>query len=82
MILVDRSGPVPKVLLGKRHDGTNSCRESSCFPGGRMDPADKRMPVASPLHPAAEANLMRARRSGRARRKARGIRARRDPRDL
>ena len=29
LILVDRSGPLPKVLLGKQHSGTNSCRANS-----------------------------------------------------
>ena len=39
LILVDRSGPPPKVLLGKRHHGTNSCRESSFSPAAGWIPS-------------------------------------------
>src|ERR1051325_5648744 len=59
LILVDRSGKVPKVLLGKRHHGHKFMPGKFVFPGGRVDPADKLMPVAKPLDPHAEANLMK-----------------------
>ena len=59
LILVDRSGPVPKVLLGKRHERHKFMPGKFVFPGGRVDPADKLMPVARPLDPHAEANLMK-----------------------
>src|SRR3982750_4434058 len=59
LILVDRSGPVPKVLLGKRHERHKFMPGKFVFPGGRVDPADKLMPVAKPLDPHAEANLMK-----------------------
>jgi len=58
LILVDRSGHVPKVLLGKRHAGHKFMPGKFVFPGGRVDPADKAMPVARPLHRHAEARLM------------------------
>ena len=51
LILVDRSGPVPKVLLGKRHPGSSSCRASSFFPAAGLDPTDQAMPIATPLDP-------------------------------
>src|SRR5712675_588409 len=51
LILVDRSGPVPKVLLGKRHQRHKFMPGKFVFPGGRVDAADHAMPVAKPLHP-------------------------------
>src|SRR5213082_1302342 len=59
LILVDRSGSTPKVLLGKRHASHKFMPGKFVFPGGRVDPADKLMPVASPLDSRAEARLMR-----------------------
>jgi 8-oxo-dGTP pyrophosphatase MutT (NUDIX family) len=59
LILVDRSGRVPKVLLGKRHHGHKFMPGKFVFPGGRVDPADQRMPVARTLHPQTEAHLMK-----------------------
>src|SRR6267378_551529 len=58
LILIDRSGRVPKVLLGKRHAGHKFMPGKFVFPGGRVDPTDKAMPVARPLHRHAEARLM------------------------
>jgi len=59
LILVDRSGPAPKVLLGRRHAGLKFMAGKLVFPGGRMEPADKKMPVASELDTNAGARLMR-----------------------
>jgi 8-oxo-dGTP pyrophosphatase MutT (NUDIX family) len=58
LILVDRSGAVPKVLLGKRHTGLKFMPGKFVFPGGRLDPTDKAMPIATPLDPQAEMRLM------------------------
>lgn len=58
LILVDRSGPAPKVLLGKRHQRHKFMPGRYVFPGGRVDPVDRLMPVAHPLDPHAEAHLM------------------------
>jgi 8-oxo-dGTP pyrophosphatase MutT (NUDIX family) len=58
LILVDRSGPVPKVLLGKRHQRHKFMPGRYVFPGGRVDPVDKLMPVAHALDPQAEAHLL------------------------
>src|SRR3982751_4863569 len=49
LIVVDRSGPTPKVLLGKRHAGLKFMAGKFVFPGGRMEPGDRKMPVASEL---------------------------------
>ena len=59
LILVDRTGRVPKVLLGKRHARHKFMPGKFVFPGGRVDPADGRMPVARSLNPEAQANLMK-----------------------
>jgi 8-oxo-dGTP pyrophosphatase MutT (NUDIX family) len=59
LILVDRSGPVPKVLLGKRHQRHKFMPGRFVFPGGRVDRVDKLMPVARPLDRHAEAHLMK-----------------------
>lgn len=59
LILVDRSGREPKVLLGKRHHAHKFMPGKFVFPGGRVDPLDRRMPFARPLDPAAEAQLMK-----------------------
>lgn len=58
LILLDRSGAVPKVLLGKRHHGHKFMPGKFVFPGGGLEPADRRMAVARTLDPHAEARLM------------------------
>jgi 8-oxo-dGTP pyrophosphatase MutT (NUDIX family) len=58
LILIDRSGGTPKVLLGKRHERHKFMPGKFVFPGGGVDPSDKRMPSATPLDPAAEHRLM------------------------
>src|SRR5262249_59300954 len=56
---VERAGRVPKVLLGKRHHGHKFMPGKFVFPGGRVDPADRRMPAALPLDSSTEAHLMK-----------------------
>jgi 8-oxo-dGTP pyrophosphatase MutT (NUDIX family) len=60
LVLVDHSGARAKVLLGKRHHGHKFMPGKYVFPGGGVEPADKRMPAARPLDPHAEQHLMRA----------------------
>ena len=81
LILVDRSGAVPKVLLGRRHQNHKFLPGKFVFPGGRVEPFDRRMTAAAPLHERDTARLMRQRQTPR-RSQSRGDRARRDPRDL
>ena len=57
MILIDRDGPDPKVLLGRRHAGHKFMPGKFVFPGGRIEKADVAMAAATELHPAAEAKL-------------------------
>jgi 8-oxo-dGTP pyrophosphatase MutT (NUDIX family) len=59
LILVDRSGTVPKVLVGKRHDNVVFMPGKFVFPGGRVDKSDNRVPVAAPISQELEANLLK-----------------------
>jgi 8-oxo-dGTP pyrophosphatase MutT (NUDIX family) len=58
LILIDRSGAEPKVLLGRRHEGHKFMPGKFVFPGGRVEPHDRLMPAASELDPRAEARLV------------------------
>ena len=60
LILIDNSGQVPLVLLGKRHHGHKFLPGKYVFPGGRLEPSDQRMAAARPLDRHAEERLMRA----------------------
>jgi len=62
LILIDRSSGAARVLLGKRHAGHAFMPNKYVFPGGALDPADRRMSVAAPLDPQVEAKLMAATR--------------------
>jgi len=59
LILIDRSAAVPKVLVGKRHANVVFMPGKFVFPGGRVDKTDNRIPVAAPIPPELEANLMK-----------------------
>ena len=58
LILIDRTGPRPLVLMGRRHAGHKFMPGKFVFPGGRIEPGDRRMSVAGPLDPVVEAKLM------------------------
>ena len=59
LILVDRSGATPTVLLGKRHHKHVFMPGKFVFPGGRAEPNDRLMPIAKPLNKKVEKQLMR-----------------------
>jgi 8-oxo-dGTP pyrophosphatase MutT (NUDIX family) len=58
LIVIDRSGPEPKVLLGKRHKRHVFMPGKFVFPGGRVDAADRTMPVAAALLADTERQLL------------------------
>jgi 8-oxo-dGTP pyrophosphatase MutT (NUDIX family) len=58
LILVDRTGETPKVLMGKRHHTQAFLPGKYVFPGGRVDVHDRAMPVVKPLHPRIESRLL------------------------
>ncbi len=57
LMLIDRSAPVPKVLLGRRHAGHKFMPGKFVFPGGRIEALDRAMPALSELDPATEKKL-------------------------
>ena len=57
LILLDRSNGSPKVLMGRRHMRHAFMPGRFVFPGGRTDPTDSRIPVATELHPDEEARI-------------------------
>jgi 8-oxo-dGTP pyrophosphatase MutT (NUDIX family) len=60
LILIDRSGSVPQVLLGRRHHGHKFMPGKFVFPGGRVEAADRAMAAKVTLDPRMEARLTRA----------------------
>jgi 8-oxo-dGTP pyrophosphatase MutT (NUDIX family) len=72
LILLDRSGPTPKILVGRRHAGHEFMPSKFVFPGGRVEIGDRRVPVAGELDPQVETRLMR-RTEQPSRAKARGF---------
>jgi 8-oxo-dGTP pyrophosphatase MutT (NUDIX family) len=57
LILLDRRAGDFLVLMGRRHARHAFMPGKFVFPGGRTDPADSRIAVASGLHPREEAKL-------------------------
>jgi 8-oxo-dGTP pyrophosphatase MutT (NUDIX family) len=60
LILIDRSGAVPQVLLGRRHHGHKFMPGKFVFPGGRVEAADRKMAARATLDPQMEKQLTRA----------------------
>ncbi len=58
LMLIDRSGPEPKVLLGRRHAGHKFLPGKFVFPGGRIEPLDRQMPARGELHPVMQEKLL------------------------
>ncbi|QRM31960.1 NUDIX hydrolase [Microvirga sp. VF16] len=58
LIIIDRKGRNPKVLMGKRHEGLKFMPGKFVFPGGRIEAGDRSMTVTGALHPRAEQALM------------------------
>src|SRR6201994_1880776 len=61
LMLIDRSGDKPKVLVGKRHDNVVFMPGKYVFPGGRVDKSDNRVPVAASIPTELETNLLKGR---------------------
>jgi 8-oxo-dGTP pyrophosphatase MutT (NUDIX family) len=60
LIVLRRDGPKLRVLMGRRHGGHSFMPDKWVFPGGRIDPADFRAPVAAELRPEVAEALARA----------------------
>jgi 8-oxo-dGTP pyrophosphatase MutT (NUDIX family) len=59
MLVIDRTGPLPLVLMGRRHHGHKFMPGKYVFPGGRVEVTDRRMSAATPLDRRVEARLMK-----------------------
>ena len=58
LILIDRSGPAPKVLMGLRHAGHKFMPGKFVFPGGRLEPTDRLMSPMTLLASQTQSQLM------------------------
>ena len=71
LVLVDRSAPAPRVLLGLRHSRHVFIPGKYVFPGGRVDPTDGKMAAVGDLDPISAQRLSaRLRRPSNARARA------------
>jgi 8-oxo-dGTP pyrophosphatase MutT (NUDIX family) len=59
VLIIDRSGKTPRVLMGKRHPGHKFMPGKFVFPGGRVDPGDRRMAATGALAQICEDRLMK-----------------------
>ncbi len=58
LLLIDRSGTTPRILMGRRHSSLAFMPGKVVFPGGRADPADGAITAASELSPSDTQKLM------------------------
>lgn len=49
LIILDRTKRTPKILMGRRHPSLAFMPGKFVFPGGRIEPGDRHMPVAGAL---------------------------------
>jgi 8-oxo-dGTP pyrophosphatase MutT (NUDIX family) len=71
LVVVDRSGPQPRLLMGTRHAGHRFMPGHLVFPGGRVDPSDRTMRAYGALPAHVERRLLdRAPRSTASRARA------------
>jgi len=73
LIIVDRSGGEPRVLLGRRRSDMAFMPGRYVFPGGRVDPADRRLAVEDDLRAADLRKLMVAMKGPASAARARGL---------
>src|SRR5271169_6156543 len=58
LIIIERARGKTRVLMGKRHAGHKFMPGKFVFPGGAVEPGDRRMTVAGALDAAVEAKLL------------------------
>lgn len=76
LIVIDRAGGAPKVLLGRRHMGHKFMPGKFVFPGGRVEAADRVVAAANEFEPRVGARLLaRMRRPSAAKARAFAIAA-------
>ena len=57
LVIIDRSPPTPRVLMGRRRPDQVFLPDTFVFPGGRVDPADRALARTHPLHAQGIASL-------------------------
>ncbi len=73
LVILDRSGGEPRVLMGKRRADLAFMAGKYVFPGGRVDPADKAVAAAEDLREAEVAKLLVSMRGTPSAARARGL---------
>lgn len=73
LILIRFDGPVPRILMGQRHEAHAFMPNKFVFPGGRSETADGRLPVASEGNPATIQKLKLRMRTRPSHSRARGL---------
>jgi 8-oxo-dGTP pyrophosphatase MutT (NUDIX family) len=73
LIIVDMAGGDPRVLLGRRRADLAFMPGRYVFPGGRVDPSDRYIPVERDLEPGNIRNLMVAMKGNRSPGRARAL---------
>jgi 8-oxo-dGTP pyrophosphatase MutT (NUDIX family) len=58
IMLIDRAGPKPKVLMGRRHAGHKFMPGKFVFPGGRIEAQDRNMQAVTELHADTQTKLL------------------------
>lgn len=58
LILLDRKGKAPRVLMGRRHPNLKFMPNMFVFPGGRLERTDRTMPVYGAVDPDSTRRLM------------------------
>jgi 8-oxo-dGTP pyrophosphatase MutT (NUDIX family) len=64
LILIDRAADPPRVLMGRRNPKLAFMGDRFVFPGGRVDPSDRRMQALGALPQATAEGLASRRRGG------------------
>jgi 8-oxo-dGTP pyrophosphatase MutT (NUDIX family) len=73
LVILDRTGAVPKVLMGKRRADLAFMAGKYVFPGGRVDPADKIVAAVDELRAGETEKLLAAMRGKPSRVRARAL---------
>jgi len=73
LIVVDRTGASPKVLMGQRHHNSPFMPGKYVFPGGRVDRGDSRLSVPDRLDATVERKLLSDMKGNASPRRARAL---------
>ena len=73
LILLDRSGPEPRILMGCRHHGSAFMPNKYVFPGGRISPSDSRACAGADMDAVTMAKLLTDMKGKPSQNRARGL---------